>query len=517
MEEKKKLPIKYIRMFFVSVVTGFVFVVGKTVDEADTVYLGNVGMYIKFLAVMLISFGILAIFDFFYKKIKKGNREIKKIPEVSDYFVIAPIATWVAAWLAIWPGVFSYDCYEEWQMIANNTLTSHHPVLHVLVLGGLTQMSKTLFGNGNAGIAVYVVLQMALYAFVFIRLLDYLKRQNKRLAQWVALILYTFSPVVLMFVTATTKDSVFAAFEIWFIINCMRLEKEKGRLPSAYWAELTISALGTMIFRKNGLYIAVLALIYLFLRYCKKEKKIIITTVLVFAIYFIYAVPLFAVLHVGETSSAEMLAVPIQQMARVYRFNYESLSEEDKEVMFDAIPEEDWQKYIPSTADAVKNGFDNEAFSERKAELLKVWIEQGVKNPMTYLNAFLANTVDFWCPISVIDGYRWLYGMDENDNSSFFDYRVAPPGEKITLIKPVYDYFLFLSTDKKITTGVFSIFLSPGWYILAWIVSLLFYDKEKSGVFHVIMALSLLSVLLGPMGLVRYVLIFYLVLPLEIQ
>lgn len=516
MSSKKERVYKYIKMALAALFAGFVFAVGKTIDLTDTIYLNDVSMFIKMAVITFLSFGIMAAGDLIINKIKsKGVIKVKELPK---WTVIIPLASWIVSWLAIFPGVFSYDCYEEWQMIANNSLTSHHPVLHVLMLGGLTNISDKLFGNGNVGIAVYVGIQIAFYVFVFLRMNSFLKTEKKYLAQWIALVFYTVSPVIMMFVIATTKDSIFAAFELWFIINCLRLERGEKLKDKLFITEFILSAAGTMIFRKNGLYIVVLVMIYLLIRYFKSEKRLFMTVAIIALVYFLYSVPFFAVLNVGKTSSAEMMAVPIQQLARVYRFNSESLTNEDKEVMFEVIPEEYWKLYIPTTVDSIKNGFDNDAYARRKVEFYKVWIKQGLKNPMTYVNAFMANTVDFWCPISVNDGYRWLYAMDSDDKSTFFDYRVAPPGEKITIIKPIYALINYLSTEKEVTTGVLSIFLNSGWYILAWLVSVVFTNKRnKKYTFHIIMLLSLLSVLAGPMALVRYVLIFYLVLPLEIQ
>lgn len=48
---------------------------------------------------------------------------------------------------------------------------------------------------------------------------------------------------------------------------------------------------------------------------------------------------------------------------------------------------------------------------------------------MTYLNSFLINTVDFWYPNAVVDGYRFDYGR-----GSYFDHKVSEPGEETTLL-----------------------------------------------------------------------------------
>lgn len=519
MKEKqidKKRIIEYVRYAICAFVVSFVFVAGNVVDATDSLNVKDVKMLISFLCMSLIVFVFIVSFKKTMHRLSQSENKLK-LAEIPKALYALPLVTWIVSWLALFPGVFSYDCFEEWRMIAENRLTSHHPVLHVLILGWLTEMSNRLFGTGNVGIAIYVFIQLAIYAFIFVKLMSYLKKYQSKLSQWIGLILYSFSPVILMYVTATTKDSIFAIFELWFIVTILQIEKGEFNKNKLLLVEFALSSLGTMILRKNGLYIVVVLLIYLGIKNIR-SKKILITISAIAAIYFIYAVPFFAILHVGETSSAEMFAVPIQQLARVHRFEKESFNDKDLEVMYEIIPSEYWDKYIPSTVDSVKLGFDNEAFKEKKVDFFKVWIKQGVKNPMSYINAFLANTVDIWDPLAVNDGYRWLFGNDES-KSNFFDYRVAEPGDPVIIISPLHNLFEYLSTDKQVTSKLLaSIFLNPGWYILAWICDLLLrkFDKKRLP-FHLIMALSLLSVLAGPMAMVRYVLIFYLILPLEIE
>ena len=46
-----------------------------------------------------------------------------------------------------------------------------------------------------------------------------------------------------------------------------------------------------------------------------------------------------------------------------------------------------------------------------------------MEHPLTYVNSLLINTVDFWYPGAVVDGYRHGDGR-----SSYFDYKVDEPG-----------------------------------------------------------------------------------------
>lgn len=50
--------------------------------------------------------------------------------------VLILLICWTPAWLSLFPGAFAYDAYSEWEQIKNGMVTAHHPVIHVLLLGG---------------------------------------------------------------------------------------------------------------------------------------------------------------------------------------------------------------------------------------------------------------------------------------------------------------------------------------------------------------------------------------------
>ncbi len=100
------------------------------------------------------------------------------------------------------------------------------------------------------------------------------------------------------------------------------------------------------------------------------------------------------------------------------------------------VPEEYLDLYRPTVSDFVKRGFQEEVFLEHKKEFMDLWIRWGMEHPLTYVNSLLINTVDFWYPGAVVDGYRHGDGR-----SSYFDYKVDEPGKEIGLLPSVHDYY----------------------------------------------------------------------------
>ena len=158
-------------------------------------------------------------------------------------------------------------------------------------------------------------------------------------------------------------------------------------------------------------------------------------------------------------------------------------------------------------------GFNEAAFNENPKKFLEVWYKIGIRHPLTYVNSFLINTVDFWYPFSVIDGYQDVYGK-----SSYFDYAVSEPGTEKIIFPKIHSLYEEISHNKESQKipGMF-LLLSPGMYLMYFFMVFLFVWREKR--YNVLIVLfpiliNFITVLLGPIALVRYVLIQFFVFPL---
>ena len=62
--------------------------------------------------------------------------------------------------------------------------------------------------------------------------------------------------------------------------------------------------------------------------------------------------------------------------------------------------------YNPRFTDVVKNGFEDENYTERTKAFWKLWLEIGARVPMHYIDAFLTLNIPLWYPLAEpIDPY----------------------------------------------------------------------------------------------------------------
>ena len=131
-------------------------------------------------------------------KVPDSPRVISKYSNVLTFVFL--ILCWLPVFLAVYPGFFVYDAQDEYLQVASRTFTTHHPLVHVLLLGGIICAVHKVTDSYNLGIACYIIFQMFLVAGCFTYLLSYLRRKKiSRGLCFLATLYFAFFPVGVMF------------------------------------------------------------------------------------------------------------------------------------------------------------------------------------------------------------------------------------------------------------------------------------------------------------------------------
>ncbi len=428
---------------------------------------------------------------------------------------------WLPVFLAVYPGFFVYDAQDELLQVQTRRFTEHHPLPHVILLGGMILAVNKLAGSYNAGIAAYTLFQMAVLACVFSYGLLYLKEKGIQRWLWLSAACYfAFFPVIVMFSLCSAKDGIFSAALLILLVTLL----EAGKDPEGFWRDrkavltLLISAVVMMSFRHNGSY-AFLVLVPVILWRAKKCRKRAGTVLaFIFCLWYVLNTGLAGLLQAVPSGKQELLTVPIQQLARVWTYDREELSEEQLDTLYEILPEEALKRYRPKLSDSVKSDFRNEVFLEAPGRYVKLWLELFLEHPVTYLNGWLMTSYGFWYPDTVIDVYRgntvFTYTYED---SSFFGYEVEQPGIRESKLPWLAEFYRKLSLEvwhHKIP--VVSMLFSPGFLFWYYVFAAGYaYTRKKAEwlLFFAMLFLVWLTVLLGPTFLPRYVLILWFALP----
>lgn len=503
---------------------------GVSLEQDGEVNFGDWHIYSALFVVSVASAPVLA---WLVSCLESYSRKGGKLPDAAGkgrlgrrgYFFLVwglLFAAYIPTFLASFPGFFSYDAEVETYMVFTEKYSAHHPVLHVLLLGWIIRIVYGLTRSYNAGIALYILLQMIFLSGCFAYMLSFLKGIGVK--RWICnagTAFLALFPTVSMFVCCSTKDGIFAGGVV--LLTTLLLDMARDR--EGFWGQkgkragVVFSMLLILFFRNNGIYALAVFVILFAVLYRKMWRKWIGTFAAAFLLYGAVTGGLKAAFHFTEGEIAEMLCVPMQQLARVYDCERDSFTEDELETLYSLIPESILEKYNPKLADNIKVNFLEDNFKSSPGKYISLWAKMGWKHPDVYVNSFLANTYGYWYPDTVPDGYTGktiverVYG-----DSSYFAFETENPGTRLHLFPALEGFYEKISLEiYQQKVPVISMLFSIGFlhWCYAFLALYLLLTKHGRQAFALsVMGLLYLTVLLGPIALVRYVLYFFFAVPL---
>ncbi len=487
----------------------------------------NIKRYISLVILTICGTPMVAkLIHILQKRVANGiNPQSTKQNTNRKFFIkvyIILMLSYLLVLLAVWPGFFVYDAEVETYMVFTDKYSAHHPMAHVLLLGWVMKVMYKIVPSYNVGIATYLILQMLVVSACFAYMLAFMHRIG--LKKWIlncSIAFLAFFPTVSMFVCCTTKDVYFSAGVVLFTTLMLELSKDSDtfRKSKSKTILLSIAALLIILFRNNGIYALTVFLPFFMIVYKKYWKKWIKIILAVVGIYCLFNVTVNAVFDVKPGEKAEMLCVPMQQLARAHYEAKECFTEEELETMYSLIPETILQNYNPKLADNVKVNFLEDNFKGAPGKYFKLWLEIGLKRPDIYINSFLMNTYDYWYPDTIVDGYtgKWIVDREYAD-SSYFAYVTERPGISKPLIPFLAKFYEKISLEiYQHNIPVISMLFSMGFWLWVYTFTVMYLWKtnyRKQAFAFLPIGLIYMTVILGPIAIVRYVLYLFFGAPL---
>lgn len=473
--------------------------------------------------------------------------------KISAFFSYFDMASDKKYWLTIWgilivlqipvmlaefPGFFCYDAQDELNQVLTRSFSTHHPLVHVLILGGNIALGHKLTGSWNIGICFHLTMQMLFMTGVFAYALTFLRKniaiksvdeasgninyRGKKVYRTIAVLFFGLFPTIVMYTLCSTKDGLFSTFLLLLVIELMKLlsDTENFFKLKRHIFLLILSAMMMSLLRHNGFYAYIVFIPFGVFALRKYYKKVLILFIIPVILSVVIENGLTAALNADSSEHQEMITVSIMQLARTWRYTPEDFSEEDKEVLLSFLSERALGTYEIRAADYMKSFFNNAEYDENSGAYWKLWAKMMVSHPMTYINAWFLTCYLYWYPFAVINPYRG-HQMPHftYEDSSYFEYEVEPPGERHTLAFGFIDklYYKMSLTPFQQKTPIVSLLFSMGFYFWVWMY-FAFYTitKRKLMVCLPLMPVFLtwLTLMLGPVALIRYMLILWYITPL---
>lgn len=302
-------------------------------------------------------------------------------------------AGWLPAFLAFYPGVFSYDVLAQIQQVESGAYAAANPLMHTLLVGGLYRLGG-LLGSCRAGVAAYSLMQLVLIAFSVSYALLTLRREGCPRAACVGILLFmALFPVNAILSVSTTKDPLFGAALVWLCTLLFRGMRERALWQRpGFCALVTLSACLACLMRSNGLPALLIggALCVVFLRDRSARLRLGGALAAGLVLYAAVTGGLTLMLKPIKAHSREAMSLPIQQMARAFTLHPEQKDDPDVQALFDRT-----EGYNPAIADTMKSAFRNEEGTSIR-QVIALWLRFGRAYPTEYIDAALYVTRGYW-------------------------------------------------------------------------------------------------------------------------
>lgn len=302
---------------------------------------------------------------------------------------------YVPMFLFQYPGSFMYDTQRQVFQVATGGYDALQPLLHTLLLG-MCLSAYNILQSLERCAALYSLIQMVLMAGCFALTCASLSRSCSRRTARAATAFFCLYPAHMAFASNCTKDGLFSAFFALFTAYCLEAVRTPGMRRRRY-VLLVLSGVLSCLMRNNMIYAMAAWLIFLLIGH-KRLGHLAICALLVIVSSFGANKGLIAATGAVNGSVGEMLCVPMQQVARAYRYANACFTQEDQETLDVLFDRQGYMAYDPTLADPVKLWLNVDKLKADPMRALRLWISVGKQCPGVYLDAFLNTALPFLYP-----------------------------------------------------------------------------------------------------------------------
>ena len=427
------------------------------------------------------------------------------------------ILLWQPCHLAYYPGLVEYDSgYQLWQSW-NHVYSASNPLFHTFILGAFYHLGEQWFGSVSTGIALFCLLQQVFMAACIAWALTIIRRHGaKRWLMTVSVLFFGLFPVFGMLSISLTKDVPFYSLilvQLALVYDGCR--REECLRSWRYWLTLTLVTVPACLFRANAL--AALFLIPpIMCLVCKSRafrRRLLVFLMGGTALaYGVNALMIHAV-NAEKPLLREELNVPIIQLARVSK-QYDDVNRDLAENWSDMVDLP--MAYIPYVADLSK--WNWKVDGNNLGDFLGVWFRWGGVYPNDYMDALLLITKGYWYIGD--QTYAKVYGDSYEQHLGVIPSRVTANIDTIReeCFLPGFREHLerMYSANEYLNIPVFRLLFCPALYV--WMMLFLFvsgicqrrWDTQMVALAGITF---LVGLLLGPCCILRYALLFMLLVP----
>ena len=446
------------------------------------------------------------------------RQETLSVRKNARFFLLCWLGIFMAfvpIFLNEWPSNFIFDASYQIENVVTGWHFTHHPLAHTLLMGAAYNWGRSI-GHIEVGFQLYTIAQMLILSSAMAYTVLYIYKKCVKRCVWIcALLWFALFPLNMMFAITATKDVLFAAFFLYFMVFIIRYYVDKEAFRWYSYMGMIASGMLALLYRNNMKHTLILVGIFSVL-WVKGRRKKLISSGVFLAIYILAEIVNSGLVHAVNAQEnvdvyRESMSVPLQCMARVASYRGDELDKSLYEEICLYIPEEKISGYNPYIADGIKNHANEQLMKTNTFNFFKLFIKVGLQYPDEYFESIITNTMGYWYPLeqgdyvsSHIALYHTLLGV--GDQIVKYDFW---PGGK------VFNYLFWAMNYRQVP--VLAYLCRNAVYIWIYVFYLLWciLKKRKSGCIPAVWGLVyILTCFAGPMAALRYIYCLVVMFPL---
>lgn len=525
---------KFKYIFFFCLVLSIQFVLGYQLQKFEYTAKNVTGVVINIINIIVLSVVLTTIvyigkyiIEQVKEKIQIKNKE--KICENNNekrtnnfrimYFLII-ILCWMPAFLAFCPAILNYDGPSQIisYIVANERMTTQQPIISTLMMVSFFEFGVKVLGSSTLGMMCFSLFQMCFMAGVFAYTVNFVwKETDNKVITTLVLIFYAIFPFNQLFPLMTTKDTMFAGFTLFFVVQLYQFPREKFGIKE--YVLLSIFAVFMLLFRNNAAYALVVALpiMMIFLRDNKKKMfDIAIVFVIIFIVYQLCFDGLIIATDSVMQSDREKLSVISQAIARVSKQKKDELTEDEIDEINYYFEDIDRliEVYDTNISDDTKRAIVIKKYEENPKGFYKLFVSMVKKYPIICIDSFLDTIRGYWYIFD--NSFNQIFHEESPETKGCLEltFYVVTDGTRENLVRDLNElpvlrkfYRSMFCQNNYTKIPVLYIVFQPAIYFYITLACLLYaiYKKDKNLVLPTIyLFLYFLTCFLGPGAIIRY-------------
>ena len=394
-------------------------------------------------------------------------------------YAIPMILIWGIYLLTFWPGMMSPDSVDQWQQMLTGHYNDWHPVIYALCLG--------ILSFGGITPALVALGQIVAMSLVISWGIDFLRQMGvRKIVTWLTSMLFAVSPVCGFFSITLWKDIPYSICMLALFLIFLKIILTDGYwFQGKKWLTLGLVGAGVILFRHNGLPVAIAGMLIMMLAYHKYWKLFSFSLVTIAITVGLVLGPLYSILKVERNANKNANKIYLHYIS-AHVFVGTPLSKEEEDWINQICPTDEWI-YDPCNADTIRKAphFNANVLNQNSSKNLQTFISLTKKAPMVSLQHALRSSNMIW---RIARSECYLFRSDFWGRKEGY-YRWIDPGSNQTdlkedsklpwLVGPLYQLYTQSWANPILDALIWRSALSMYWTILVSIILALRFRRGR--------------------------------------